>query len=297
MFVVNVPIGIVVGLVALRVLPRLTRPEGADTRIDVLGIALIGGAFAGGVLALSQAGSQGLTAPMVLAGLAGGVLLVALYLAHAARVGPRAVIELRLFRQQGFAACIGGNALNGIMLYPLLFLIPLYFQQARELGGLTAGALLVSEAIGASAGFRLGGSLTARVGARRLFPLGCLVYGVAVLPFAVDPAGAPVALLAAAAAVAGLSFGTAGGSLLAACYAGLPAADTARGSGVLFMASQLGGPLGVALVTLLLTATPASTSASFTAPFAAIATASALTALLAPLLPQPPSQHAAGSDP
>jgi predicted MFS family arabinose efflux permease len=57
MFLVNVPIAIVAFKLSLRFLPA-DPPQDTHTRLDVMGVALIGPGVAAGVLALSEAGQQ-----------------------------------------------------------------------------------------------------------------------------------------------------------------------------------------------------------------------------------------------
>lgn len=287
MFLVNVPLGLVLIVCVLRVAPA-DRPAGDEpARLDALGIALLTGAAAGLVLGFSQAADHGFAAAAVVTSLAGALALALAYLRWARRLGSRAVIDLSLFRHGGFLALTGANVLHGTVLYPMLFLVPLFFQQAHGTGALEAGALLVPEAIGAAAGFNLGGRLVAAHGPRRLVAIGLSLYAVALLPFALADATTSHAPLAVALAVAGLGFGLSGGSVLGAVFGSVPSQSAARASAVTFMSTQIGGAVGIAIATLLL-GDGADAAPSHSTAFAAVIVVVGLCVLSAPLLPGRP---------
>ncbi|MFC7588133.1 MFS transporter [Nonomuraea antimicrobica] len=89
MFYINLPIGIVAFLLAMRVIPA-DPPAGqrSDTRLDVLGFALMAPGFAAMVLGLTQAGEHaGFGTPSVLVPMSIGLVLLVGYVLHALRAG------------------------------------------------------------------------------------------------------------------------------------------------------------------------------------------------------------------
>ncbi|MBB4661799.1 DHA2 family efflux MFS transporter permease subunit [Conexibacter arvalis] len=284
MFLVNVPLGLALIVCALRVVPDDRGSEGAPAPIDAFGIALLTGAAAALVLGFSQAAEHGFGTAAVVSSLGGALALAFAYLRWARRRGSRAVVDLGLFRHGGFLALTGANLLHGTVLYPLLFLVPLFFQQAHGTGPLEAGALLVPEALGAAAGFNLGGRLVAAHGVRRLVAIGLSVYAVALVPFALADATTAHVPLSIALAVAGLGFGVSGGSVLGAVYGTVPPRSAARASAVTFMSSQIGGAVGIAVATVLL-GDDANAAPRHGTAFAAVGVVAALGVLSAPLLP------------
>ncbi|MEU5303465.1 hypothetical protein ACH4YO_31995 [Streptomyces noursei] len=96
-----------------------SRERSAAPRLDIIGLALLGPAFAILAFALSQAaGDAGFGAAPVIVALVLGAVLLAAYCAHAARVGAKAIIRLNLFRSRGFAASVTVMGLTGTRPHP-----------------------------------------------------------------------------------------------------------------------------------------------------------------------------------
>ncbi|WP_083420165.1 MDR family MFS transporter [Pseudofrankia sp. BMG5.36] len=261
MFLINLPIGLVALLGAARVLPAdpPRAGESGGTRLDIVGVALLGPGFAAVVLALTQAADRtAVAAWQVLVSVAAAVVLLAGYGLHArrgttTRRGAPPLIDLRLFRNAGFAASVTIMTLVGLTMFATLFVLPLYYQQQHGRGTLAAGLLVAPFAVAAVIAMPLSGRLSDRFGARSLVRCGALVAVLAELGFTriggqtseVWPA------LAAFGVGAGLSF--VGAPTMGSLYRTLPPAAVPQGSSVLYILNQLGAAIGIAVVTLILT--------------------------------------------
>src|SRR5207245_2035958 len=169
-FFVNLPVGAVALLLAARLLPAVSsRPH---ERLDALGLALLSGGIAVFVYRLSEIGARGRVTDIVpAAALAAGIVLVALFVRHALRT-PNPLIDIRLFASRDFATAAATNLLLGVALFGILILLPLYFQIVRGESPLATGLLLIPQGLGAAFAMPLAGSLTDRIGARRVVPAG-----------------------------------------------------------------------------------------------------------------------------
>ncbi|WP_241835012.1 MFS transporter [Pseudofrankia asymbiotica] len=260
MFLINLPIGVVALLGAVRVVPAdPPRAPGNGTRLDVVGVGLLGPGFAAMVLALTQAADRSaVVAWQVLVPVALAAALLAGYGLHAlrgaaARRRTPPLIDLRLFGSAGFSASVGIMTLVGLSMFATLFVLPLYYQQEHGRGTLASGLLVAPFALAAVIAMPLSGRLSDRFGARSLVRGGAVVALLAELGFTrisgqtseVWPA------LAAFALGAGLSF--VGAPTMGSMYRTLPAAAVPQGSSVLYILNQLGAAIGVAVVTLILT--------------------------------------------
>ncbi|MFF5257508.1 DHA2 family efflux MFS transporter permease subunit [Actinomadura viridis] len=258
MFLLNVPVGLVALLLALRVLPA---DGGAGKRaagpLDTLGLALLGPGFAAVVLALSQSAERGaFTAWQVLAPLAAGALLLGGYALHAVRAsrGPGRVpplIDPRLFTGAGFSASVTVMALVGLATFASLFALPLYYQQAHGHGVLMAGLLVAPVGVGAGVAMPLAGRLSDRLGARSLALGGATVALLAGTALTRTGAGTAEVWPALAALAMGLGLGFVGAPTMGSLYRTLPPAQVPQGSSVLYMLNQLGAAIGIAVVTLI----------------------------------------------
>jgi MFS family permease len=88
---------------------------------------------------------------------------------------PDPLIDLRLFRQRGFATGTAVNLVLGVALFGVALLLPLYFELLRGRTPVQTGLLLAPQGLGAAAAISLAGYLTDRVGARRVVPAGILL--------------------------------------------------------------------------------------------------------------------------
>lgn len=247
-FLVKVPIGVIAIVLAIRVMPIDEPVTGQDAkRIDVLGMILLPPGFAALMFALTRA-VDGLTAPMLIAAIL-GLALFAGYSAHALRTSHEPLIDLRLFRSGGFSASVAVLFLVGAVMFGTTFLLPLYFQQLGGHGVMAAGLLLAPFGLGAVVGQPLSGRLSDRTGARPLVTVGGLLLIPGFLPYAL---GAEGALAAAGLIIVGFGLGAVASATMGSVYRTVSAGSTSRATSALFVVHQLGGALGIALLTLIL---------------------------------------------
>ncbi|SBW23006.1 drug resistance transporter, EmrB/QacA subfamily [Candidatus Protofrankia californiensis] len=255
MFLVNLPIGIVAFLGALRVVPA-DRPhtQRPRPRLDTIGVASIGPGFALAVLALSQAADRTAFAVwQVLIPLTAGAALLVGYAIHALRARRTPpLIDLRLFTNPGFAASVTVMTLVGLATFANLFVLPLYYQQQHGYGTLAAGLLVAPFAAAAVVAMPLSGRLSDRLGARSLARGGAVVAALGGLAFTQVGARTDEVWPALAAFVVGLGLGFVGAPTMGSLYRTLPAPLVAQGSSVLYILNQLGAAIGIAVVTLIL---------------------------------------------
>ncbi|MGS2808030.1 DHA2 family efflux MFS transporter permease subunit [Nocardia sp. MW-W600-9] len=177
MFLLSVPIGVLALALADRVMPA-DEPPLSRTRLDVLGVALLGPGFAALLLMLSRAADRAeFAAVPVLVPLAAAVALLTAYAAHALR-SEQPLVDLRLFARGGFAASVTVMALTGLAMFAGLVALPLYFQQVGGHGALAAGLLVAPLGIGAAVAAPLAGRISDRIGSRALVFAGGLVAAV-----------------------------------------------------------------------------------------------------------------------
>ncbi|WP_431921534.1 DHA2 family efflux MFS transporter permease subunit [Amycolatopsis tucumanensis] len=252
MFLLNVPLGLVAVLLALRSVPRDDGPAAVPAPLDVRGLALLGPGFAALVLALSQAAEHtAFATASVLVPLVAGVVLLLAYGGHARRAAAP-LIDLRLFARGGFTASVAVMALVGLGTFANLFVLPLYYQQVHGHGVLAAGMLVAPVGLGGALSMPLAGRLSDRIGARVLVRAGAVVALLAGLAFTWMGPDAGQAWPAVAAFVMGLGLGFVGAPTMGSLYRTLPAELVPQGSSALYMLNQLGASIGVVVVTLIL---------------------------------------------
>ncbi|MFJ8434994.1 MDR family MFS transporter [Kitasatospora sp. NPDC094019] len=271
LFLVNLPFCAVGAWLARRNLPDdRPGPDRPGAPLDTIGLLLLSPGCAALVYGLSRVeGSASLTDAAVLAPTAVGLALVGGFVARAPRRAGAPLVDVRLLRRRAVASSAGLLFLGGVSLYGSMMLLPLYFQQVRGTDALGAGLLLVPQGVGALLARGLAGRYTDRVGPRGVATGAFVLVGVTTVPFALVTAGTATWLLPAALFVRGLALGAAMIAPMGAAYIGLERAEVPDASMITRLAQQLGGSVGIALLTVVLqhgtagTRTPAALAEGF----------------------------------
>jgi len=247
-FFVNVPIGAVLFVLAVRFLPA-SRPEQAP-RTDLAGACLLGVmifAVMYGVTNLGN-GHTGFGTPTVLAPVLTGLALTVVFYRRAGRMAAP-IIPVRLLRGSGFLVMNFINFVFGICALGFGALVPLYAQERYRLPALEAGTLLTARAVGMMLVAAAASFMLRRTGYRppMLVGFGIIAAGLALLTLS-PVVGSAYLWLAGAAAVTGLGIGMAGPASNNATLALAPA-DVAAIAGLRGMFRQAGAIIGVSATT------------------------------------------------
>jgi EmrB/QacA subfamily drug resistance transporter len=248
-FYVNIPVGIVTVLAALRWVPE-SRAATAVRRFDIPGAVLVTSGLLAAVYAIVKAQSDGWgSASTVTAGIAAIVLLALFVLVE--RHHPAPLIRLGLLRLPGvWSANVATVLLMGAN-QAFFFIMTLYLQQVLHYSPLRAGLAFIPLSIGMLAGANLAARLIPRIGVTRQAVFGLLVSAVAFLLLLRLGAGGDAYFTRVLPALALNSFGL-GSALVAltvAATSGVPARDAGLASGLINTAMQAGGALGLAVLT------------------------------------------------
>jgi MFS family permease len=142
--------------------------------------------------------------------------------------------------------------LSGFALYGALLLVPLYFQQVRGFGPLSAGLFIAAQGVGVLGSRSLAGRLTDRIGARWVAFAGLAVVALATVPFALAGASTGEWWLTAVLVVRGLGLGAVTIPVMAAAYHGLERTEVPHASILTRTAQQIGGSFGTAVLAVIL---------------------------------------------
>ncbi|WP_214413329.1 MFS transporter [Sphaerisporangium fuscum] len=171
-FWLNVPfavIGLVWGWVTLRRVP-----PGPRTPVDVTGNLLVFAALSALLIALSQAGSEGLAGPVVVTGLVIFLVLVPVLLVVERRVS-HPVLDLRLFGERMLAFANLASFCAALSRSALVLLVALYFQAARGMDAFTAGLGVLPVPVGMALASPVTGALGRRISPYALSVGGCVL--------------------------------------------------------------------------------------------------------------------------
>ncbi len=249
-FFVNVPIGVIAVIAALRVLPTVKR--GPADPLDSRGLALMATGLPLLTYGLAEIGITGsFTSVKVVVPCALAVVLVALFIVHALRI-PRPLLDLRLYRRPTFSAASLVMFCLGAALFGGMILIPLYWQEVRHESVLYTGLLTAPQGLGAALVMPLAGKLSDRLGGGPLALFGITLTAVATIPFGLIGAHTPIAWLCVAMLIRGVGIGFAFLPAMAAAFASLERSELSDATPQLNVLQRLGGSIGTALLAVVL---------------------------------------------
>ena len=246
-FYVNVPIGVAAfafGAIFLRQ-PAQERPG----RFDLVGFLLSG--FGLGLLlyGVSEGPHLGWHRAEVLATIAAGAaLLAAMVVTELRSAAP--MVDLRLLGNRLFRSGNGVMVLTSIAFLGTLYTVSLYYQDGRGLSALGSGLSTFPEAIGVMAGAQLASRvLYPRLGPRRHITTGLIGTAASIGLLALIGPQTSLWWARLFLLTLGLSIGQVFVPVQAAAFATITPAATGRASTMFNAVRQLGGAVGVAVLT------------------------------------------------
>jgi EmrB/QacA subfamily drug resistance transporter len=249
-FFVNVPIGLATMVAAVRLLPAGTR-LGRRAGADVLGAALITSALMLAVYTLVvPAAEDGWTATSTLVC---GAISVALVAAFLVRQGTAAapLMPLRILRSTTVAGANVVQALGASGMFGAFFLGTLYLQQVLGYGPLEIGlAFLPVTVLMGGLSVRYSERLMTRFGAQRVMVTGLLFVAAGMVFFAIAPVNARYVVdVLPATVLIGIGAGLCFPPTMTLAMTGVRPSDAGLASGLVNTTGQVGGAIGLSILT------------------------------------------------
>jgi EmrB/QacA subfamily drug resistance transporter len=252
-FWVNIPLGLIAFVCALRVIPR-DKAHGSDApTLDVLGMLLSGLGMLLLVYPLIQGREKNWPGYMFAMLAAAAPVFAAFWYQQRARAarGRTALVTPSLFAKRAFS----GGLVFALFFFgamgALFLVLMLHIQLALGYSSLHAGLTGLPFSLGAAVGAGLGGALLAPKYGRRVLHAGVLMMaaGTAGLAWTVGAAGRSLTTwdLAPSYAVCGLGMGLLITTYFATVVSAVDDEETGTAGGVLNAVQQLANSLGVAL--------------------------------------------------
>ncbi|MFF3339647.1 DHA2 family efflux MFS transporter permease subunit [Streptomyces flavidovirens] len=250
-FYINIPLGAITLLLAARVLPA-TPPEGGQ-KLDLLGLLLISPGLAALIYGFAETGNgHGFEDTVVHAPVAVGALLLVAYVVHALRSKGSPVLDLRLFARRAFSNAILTSFLVGAALFSSMFMLPLYYQQARGQDALHAGLLLIPQDIGIAVAMFFAGKLTERFGLRPVLLVGIALSMAGTLAYTQVGSEPSEILLTLGLFVRGAGLGAAMNPMVTAVFQSVEPQQMPQAAGINNVVHRIGGSLGTATLVIVL---------------------------------------------
>ncbi len=245
---VNVPIAVVAIFGALTFVP-----ESKDERakgFDIPGAVLVTGGLMTLVFALVKGNSFGWASGRTVALLVASAVLLALFgLVQVKASNP--LVPFRLFKNRSVLGADLGSLLVGAGIFAIFFFLILWMQQINGYSPVKSGLLFLpmTVLIGVSAG--IGAQLLGKIGPRPLLLVGPSLAGIGLLQLGLrlEVDSSYLGVLLPAISCVALGMGTTFVALTSSATAGVPTEDAGIASALLNAGQQIGGALGLAVLT------------------------------------------------
>jgi EmrB/QacA subfamily drug resistance transporter len=262
-FFVNVPVGILVTIAALWLVPKHEAEE-SDRTLDLPGAVLATSGLMLLVYTLSHGQAWGWQSTTTLGALALSLILLIGFVINEIYIAKHPLVPFSIFRLGNVAAADLVQLPVTASLFSMFFFISLYVQEIMKYTPLNAGLAFLPVSILIGMGALLAPRLIARLGYKPIIVVAPLLIALGLFTFAhIEVGGSymdilPGLLLAAA----GLGFSFV--SISVAATTGVPPQESGLASGLLTTAQQIGGSLGLAVLTSVATAKTMELAASGT---------------------------------
>jgi len=246
-FWVNVPIAIVAALLAPRML-RESRRESQSRTFDVLGAVTVTGGLALLVFALVDANQAGWQSTQTVGLLVLSVVLMGVFVAIERR-SAAPLVPFRIFRSRTLTGSNITALLVGAALFSMFFFISLYMQQVLQYDALKAGLSYLPLAIFIIISAGIAAQLVTKIGFKPVLVGGMALIAIALVWFSrASVGGTYVANILGPSIVAAIGLGFAFVPVTIGAVSGVAAEDSGLASGLINTAQQVGGALGLAVL-------------------------------------------------
>ena len=251
-FFVNVPIGILTMLFVPRFV-RESRVAGMARNFDSLGAVTVTASLMLLVFALTQANNVGWGSARTIGEIIGSVILMGLFLVIEQR-SPHPLVPLQFFRKR---TPTGANIIGfglGSIVFSMFFLLSLYMQEILGFSALKTGLGYLAVALTAILASGVAQALTTRISVKPVLAVGLALIGGGLILFTQIPVdGSYVANLLPGFLLVGVGLGFSFVPVSIAALSGIQPQEAGLASGLINTSQQIGGALGVAILTTVFT--------------------------------------------
>lgn len=263
-FLVNIPIGIAVIFLSLKLLPN-TRTEVTPRNLDVAGAVTVTLSLLLAVYAIVNGNQAGWTSFQTLGLLGAAAVLMAMFLAIEARVRAP-LMPLTLFKSRNVSVANIISVLWAAAMFAWFFLSALYLQLVLGYNPLQVGlAFLPANIIMAAFSFGLSAKLVMRFGIKKPLAFGLFLAAIGLGLFVRSPVkGNFIVDVLPNMLILGLGAGMAFNPVLLAAMNDVKQSESGLASGIINTSFMMGGALGLAVLASIAASRTSSTLAAHT---------------------------------
>ncbi|HZB86826.1 MAG TPA: MFS transporter [Gaiellaceae bacterium] len=251
-FFVNIPIA----AVTLALVPRYVRESRADglrRHFDSFGAVTVTASLMLLVFGLTQANRVGWGSAQTIGVFIGSAVLMAIFLANETR-SQSPLVPLGIFRRRTLT---GANLIGfglGTMIFGMFFLLSLYMQQVLGYSALKTGFGYLSVALTVVVAAAISQAFVTRLGVKPVLVIGMALLGAGLVYFSqVSVGGSYLGDLLPGFLIIGVGMGFSFVPISIAALAGVQGPEAGLASGLINTSQQIGGALGLALLTTVAT--------------------------------------------
>jgi len=245
-FLINVPVGVITFLIALRDVQE-SRGSSAVRRLDVPGLITSAVSLFALTYALIEGTVRGWTSPLILGAFALAAVAVAGFLAIESRAA-HPMVELAMFRRREFSGGTGTMMIWAFGILGIYFFTSLYLQETLGFSPVKAGLAFVPMALCVALFAVIAPWMQARAGAHRTVASGMLLMVVGLVLFARLGLQASYASLLPGFMLFGAGAGLMNVPLTNAVMAATPTAQAGIASALLNASREVAGLLGITVI-------------------------------------------------
>ena len=249
-FFVNIPVGAALLVAAMRLVPN-SRVEGARRHFDIPGAVSVTAGLVLLVYTIVKAQEWGWGSVETLGLGAAAIALLGAFVAIEQR-SPAPLVRLGIFRKRSLALGNGVFLILMAGMFSMFFFASIYVQSILGYSALEAGLAFLPVTVGIMIGATLAQQLVPRIGVRAVTMMGMPIaaIGLAVLASTTAVDGSYGALLAGLLPVS-IGMGLAFVPMTLVATTGVAASEAGLASGVFNTSQQIGGALGLAVLSTL----------------------------------------------
>jgi EmrB/QacA subfamily drug resistance transporter len=247
-FFINVPFGIVAGVVAAMYL-REMRNRGATTKLDVTGSVLVTAGLASVIYAVVNTTTHAWTSGTTLGWLLSGLALLVVFIVWEAKFASHPLVPFRIFKSRPLTTANLMMFLIGGAFFAMWYFLTYYFQSVLGYGPVKAGFAFFPMALAIIIGAQLSSRLLSRTGVRPLLQVGAVLATLGFLWISrIKPADSYAGHILVPSFICAFAMGLLFAPLATAATSGVDRADAGLASGLLNTARQVGGSLSLAIL-------------------------------------------------
>jgi EmrB/QacA subfamily drug resistance transporter len=260
-FFVNVPVGILTFLAATRLVPE-SKDEHVHQGYDLAGAVTVTGGLMALVYGLVNSASHGWGSTWTIVSFVGAILLLTAFVLIELR-SLEPLVRLSIFRVRSLLTANLAMFLAFSGMFAMFFFNSLYIQRVLGFGPLKAGVSFLPFTAGVMISAGLASGLAPRIGVRPVAAVGMVLTVVGMILFARMPVDGSYATDVLPGMIVGsLGMGAIFMPLTLVATTGLDDEDQGLASGLFNTSQQVGGALGLAILTTIATGHTHGTSAA-----------------------------------